>query len=260
MTRRRASGGMPLYGAPAAWSRSGSGPWDWSPARRPAAGTRWPPRRPPRARLRATRLRARRRRARPRRPPPPRHGVARHPRPGLGHRLAGHARTEQQRGPGDLRLGDRDRARPHSVGPLRTTDVATVVSDGRNLTPARGSRPTSRPRCSPPRAAGRSPTPATVQQVANLLVGQKHRVLLERPAAPDEGTDPTKRPFSSPGTYARLQRLEPGHHPGRRAVRAASSRPGPSPPRSTRRPGRSTAPSSRAGAPPWRDRSSPSAC
>ena len=41
-----------------------------------------------------------------------------------------------------------------------------------------------------------------MQQVANLLVGQKHRVLLQRPPAPDESTDPTKRPFSSPGTYA----------------------------------------------------------
>ena len=42
----------------------------------------------------------------------------------------------------------------------------------------------------------------TGQQVANLLAAQKHRVLAERPAAPDESTDPTRRPFSSPGTYA----------------------------------------------------------
>jgi len=89
-----------------------------------------------------------------------------------------------------------------SVGPLRTTDIATVVSDGRNLTP--GTRQQTdfvAPVLTAPGGATIS-DPGTVQQVANLLVGQKHRVLLERPAAPDEGTDPTKRPFSSPGTYA----------------------------------------------------------
>lgn len=89
-----------------------------------------------------------------------------------------------------------------SVGPLRTTDVATVVSDGRNLTPGtRQQTDFTVPALTAP--GGGSITDAgTVQQVANLLVGQKHRVLLARPAAPDEGTDPTKRPFSSPGTYA----------------------------------------------------------
>lgn len=89
-----------------------------------------------------------------------------------------------------------------SVGPLRTTDVATVVSDGRNLTPGtRQQTDFTLPALTAP--GGGSITDAgTVQQVANLLVGQKHRVLLERPPAPDEGTDPTKRPFSSPGTYA----------------------------------------------------------
>ena len=89
-----------------------------------------------------------------------------------------------------------------SVGPLRTTDVATVVSDGRNLTPGtRQQTDFAAPVLTAPGGATISDA-GTVQQVANLLVGQKHRVLLERPAAPDESTDPTKRPFSSPGTYA----------------------------------------------------------
>ena len=89
-----------------------------------------------------------------------------------------------------------------SVGPLRTTDTATVVSDGRNLTPGtRQQTDFAAPVLTAPGGATIS-DPATVQQVAQLLVGQKHRVLLERPPAPDESTDPTKRPFSSPGTYA----------------------------------------------------------
>jgi hypothetical protein len=89
-----------------------------------------------------------------------------------------------------------------SVGPLRTTDVATVVSDGRNLTPGtRQQTDFTLPVLTAP-GGGTISDAGTVQQVANLLVGQKHRVLLERPPAPDESTDPTKRPFSSPGTYA----------------------------------------------------------
>lgn len=89
-----------------------------------------------------------------------------------------------------------------SVGPLRTTDVATIVSDGRNLTPGtRQQTDFTVPVLTAP-GGGTITDAGTVQQVANLLVGQKHRVLLERPPAPDESTDPTKRPFSSPGTYA----------------------------------------------------------
>lgn len=89
-----------------------------------------------------------------------------------------------------------------TVGPLRTTDVATVVSDGRNLTPGtRQQTDFAAPVLTAP-GGGTVTDAGTVQQVANLLVGQKHRVLTERPPAPDEGTDPTRRPFSSPGTYA----------------------------------------------------------
>ncbi len=89
-----------------------------------------------------------------------------------------------------------------SVGPLRTTDVATVVSDGRNLTPGtRQQTDFTTPVLTAP-GGGTITDPGTVQQVANLLVGQKHRVLVERPPAPDESTDPTRRPFNSPGTYA----------------------------------------------------------
>lgn len=89
-----------------------------------------------------------------------------------------------------------------SIGPLRTTDIATVVSDGRNLTPGtRQQTDFTAPVLTSP-AGGTISDPGTVQQVVNLLLGQKHRVLLERPPSPDESTDPTKRPFSSPGTYA----------------------------------------------------------
>jgi hypothetical protein len=89
-----------------------------------------------------------------------------------------------------------------SVGPLRTTDIATVVSDGRNLTPGtRQQTDFTSPVLTAP-GGGTITDPGTVQQVANLLVGQKHRVLTERPVAPDESTDPTRRPFNSPGTYA----------------------------------------------------------
>ena len=89
-----------------------------------------------------------------------------------------------------------------TVGPLRTTEIATVVSDGRNLTPGtRQQTDFTSPVLTAP-GGGTVTDAGTVQQVANLLVGQRHRVLTARPAAPDEGTDPTKRPFSSPGTYA----------------------------------------------------------
>ena len=89
-----------------------------------------------------------------------------------------------------------------SVGPLRTTDIATLVSDGRNLTPGtRLQTDFTTPVLTAPGGGSVTDQP-TIQQVTNLLVGQKHRVLAERPPAPDENTDPTKRPFSSPGTYA----------------------------------------------------------
>ena len=89
-----------------------------------------------------------------------------------------------------------------SIGPLRTTEIATVVSDGRNLTPGtRQQTDFTAPVLTAP-GGGTVSDAGTLQQVANLLVGQKHNVLLARPAAPDEDVDPTKRPFSSPGTYA----------------------------------------------------------
>jgi hypothetical protein len=89
-----------------------------------------------------------------------------------------------------------------TVGPLRTTDVATVVSDGRNLTPGTRQQTDFTPPVLTAPGGGTISDPGTVQQVANLLVGQKHRVLSQRPPAPDESTDPAKRPFNSPGTYA----------------------------------------------------------
>ena len=89
-----------------------------------------------------------------------------------------------------------------SVGPLRTTDVATVVSDGRNVTPGTRQQTDFAPPVLTAPGGGTISDAGTIQQVTNLLVGQKHRVLTERPPAPDESIDPTKRPYSSPGTYA----------------------------------------------------------
>ena len=60
-----------------------------------------------------------------------------------------------------------------SVGPLRTTDIATVVSDDRNLTPGtRQQTDFTTPVLTAP-GGGTVTDAGTVQQVANLLAAQK---------------------------------------------------------------------------------------
>jgi hypothetical protein len=83
----------------------------------------------------------------------------------------------------------------------RTTEIVTVVSDGRNLT--YGTREQSGfedPVLKAPDGTMVTDD-ATLQKVASLLAVSKHRVLLVRPDAPDAKATPNRKPFSSPGTY-----------------------------------------------------------
>jgi hypothetical protein len=85
--------------------------------------------------------------------------------------------------------------------PRRTTEVVTVVSDGRNLTS--GTREQSdfmTPVLTGPDQTAVTDEP-TIRKVAALIAAQKHRVLLVRPDAPDANLNASKKPFSATGTY-----------------------------------------------------------
>ena len=85
--------------------------------------------------------------------------------------------------------------------PRRTTEIVTVVSDGRNLTS--GTREQSDfedPVLKAPHGTMVTDN-ATLQKVASLLAVTKNRVLLARPDAPDAKAGTNRKPFSSPGTY-----------------------------------------------------------
>ena len=85
--------------------------------------------------------------------------------------------------------------------PRRTTEVVTVVSDGRNLTS--GTREQSdflTPVLTSPDQTAVTDEP-TIRKIAALITAQKHRVLLVRPDAPDASANASKKPFSAPGTY-----------------------------------------------------------
>ncbi len=87
------------------------------------------------------------------------------------------------------------------TGPRRTTEVVTVVSDGKNLTS--GTREQSdflTPVLTGPDQTTLDDEP-TVRQIAALVAAQKHRVLITRPDAPDAAISTSKKPFSAPGTY-----------------------------------------------------------
>ena len=87
------------------------------------------------------------------------------------------------------------------IGPRRTTEVVTVVSDGRNLTS--GTREQSdflTPTLTGPDQTAVTDEP-TIRKIAALIAAQKRRVLLIRPEAPDTSLNVSKKPFSSPGTY-----------------------------------------------------------
>ena len=86
--------------------------------------------------------------------------------------------------------------------PRRTTEIVTVVSDGRNLTPGtREQTDFETPTLTAP--DGRTVTDEpTVEQTARLVDGSSgNRVLLTRPEPPDSGAEATRRPFNAPGTY-----------------------------------------------------------
>jgi hypothetical protein len=83
----------------------------------------------------------------------------------------------------------------------RTTEIVTVVSDGKNLT--YGTREQSDfedPVLKAPDGTT-STDDATLRKVATLLVAGKNHVLLVRPDSPDAKAATSRKPFSSPGTY-----------------------------------------------------------
>lgn len=90
-----------------------------------------------------------------------------------------------------------------AVEPRRTTEVVTVVSDGRNLTP--GTREQTDfvdPVLTAPDAVTTVTDRATLTKVADLIEGSsKNTVLLERSDPPDTGADTNQRPFNATGTY-----------------------------------------------------------
>jgi hypothetical protein len=90
-----------------------------------------------------------------------------------------------------------------AVEPRRTTEVVTLVSDGRNLTP--GTREQSAfesPTLTAPDGTTTITDEATLGKVADLIEGSsKNTVLLTRPESPDTGADANKPPFNATGTY-----------------------------------------------------------
>ena len=90
-----------------------------------------------------------------------------------------------------------------TVEPRRTTEVVTLVSDGRNLTPGtREQTEFSPPLLTAPDAVTTIDDQATAKKIADLIEGSsKNTVLLSRPEAPDTGSDANKRPYNATGTY-----------------------------------------------------------
>ena len=90
-----------------------------------------------------------------------------------------------------------------AVEPRRTTEVVTVVSDGRNLTPGtREQTDFATPVLTAPDAVTTIDDEATVKKIADLIEGSsKNTVLLTRPEPPDTGTDANRRPYNATGTY-----------------------------------------------------------
>ena len=86
--------------------------------------------------------------------------------------------------------------------PRRTTEVVSVVSDGKSLTS--GTREQAdflSPTLQGPDATTVTDE-ATVKKVAVLVSASgRHRVLLTRPEAPDAGASADRRPFNAAGTY-----------------------------------------------------------
>ncbi len=90
-----------------------------------------------------------------------------------------------------------------TVEPRRTTEVVTLVSDGRNLTPGtREQTDFSVPVLTAPDAVTTIDDEATIKKIADLIEGSsKNTILLTRPEPPDTGSDANKRPYNATGTY-----------------------------------------------------------
>lgn len=88
------------------------------------------------------------------------------------------------------------------TGPRRTTEVVTVVSDGRNITS--GTREQSdfvAPVLKSPNATEVTDD-ATIRKVTALVAASgKNRILVSRPNPPDTKADANIRPFNAAGTY-----------------------------------------------------------
>ncbi|HEY5981425.1 MAG TPA: hypothetical protein VIT41_17500, partial [Microlunatus sp.] len=90
-----------------------------------------------------------------------------------------------------------------TVEPRRTTEVVTVDSDGRTLTPGtREQTDFTLPVLTAPDAVTTIDDAATTKKIANLIEGSsKNTILLTRPEPPDTGSDANKRPYNATGTY-----------------------------------------------------------
>lgn len=90
-----------------------------------------------------------------------------------------------------------------TVEPRRTTEVVTVVSDGRGLTPGtREQTDFTSAGLLAPDGETTVDDEATLAKIAELIEkSSKHTVLLTRPDAPDAGIDAGKRPFNTTGTF-----------------------------------------------------------
>jgi hypothetical protein len=92
----------------------------------------------------------------------------------------------------------------------RTTEVVTVVSDGRNLTTGTSEQTEFlTPMIRGPLSTQIS-DPATMAAVAKLIEDStKNRILLERPESPTARADISRRPFNAPGTHAMYNASSP---------------------------------------------------
>jgi hypothetical protein len=90
-----------------------------------------------------------------------------------------------------------------AVEPRRTTEVVTVVSDGRNLTPGtREQTAFQAPTLTAPDGVTQIEDEATLTKIGELIEsGSKNTVLLARPDPPDTGVDTNERPYNATGTY-----------------------------------------------------------
>jgi len=86
--------------------------------------------------------------------------------------------------------------------PRRTTEVVTVVSDGKNLTS--GTREQTEflsPTLESPDGSTVTDEAATKKIATLITASGKNRVLLVRPEGPDANASTSRRPFNAPGTY-----------------------------------------------------------